>query len=107
MSCYSLAPRLLGDTEFGEAYGRWRRQWVERITLLPWQEEQRATLSHSEFGRKCRAWFEAWLNNYFGNRHVARSVSRYGTSDAAVLTRIISCIADEKDTKKRRREEET
>ena len=42
--------RHLSDQEFGKALGRWRKQWASRITLLPHQEEQRRTLSHSAFG---------------------------------------------------------
>ena len=42
--------RQLGDVEFGRAYARWRKQWVERITLHPHQEEQRRDLKPVDFG---------------------------------------------------------
>ena len=44
--------RELDKTEFGSAYARWRQQWLERITLHPWQEEERQRLSNAAFGKK-------------------------------------------------------
>ena len=44
--------RHLNGEEFGRAFGRLRQQWVSRITLHPWQEEQRRTLSPSAFGKQ-------------------------------------------------------
>ena len=100
--------RELDEVEFGSAFGRWRRQWVERLTLEWWQEKARNKLSPTAFGRKARSWFEAWLNNYFGNRHVARTIIRYGTTDVELVTRLVDAIGEEKkeEAKKRRREEE-
>ena len=94
--------RQLSDTEFASAYARWRQQWVDRITLTPGQEDLRRTLPHSKFGQKVRSWFEAWVNQYLGNRHVARAVIRYGCTNVAVVTSILGDIATEKvvETKK-------
>ena len=66
--------RQLDGTRFGSAYARWRQQWVDRITLHPWQEDVRPKLPHAAFARKVRSWFEAWLGWCPGNRHVARPV---------------------------------
>ena len=63
------------------AYARWRQQWVDRITLHPWQGEARQKVPHAAFARKVRSWFEAWLKSFLGNRHVARAVVRYDISD--------------------------
>ena len=58
-----------------------------------------------------RAWFEAWLHKYLGNRHVARAVIRYGTIEVGVVTRLLDAIEKEKtqvaEEKKRKREAET
>ena len=88
--------REFDGTEFGVVYARWRRQWLERATLQPWQEEQRQHLSSSDFGRKARSWFEAFLNNYLGCRHVARVIIQYGVTQPAVLTHLIEAIQKEK-----------
>ena len=100
--------RQLSRIEFGSACARWRHQWVDRITLKPWQEDLRKTLSHSKFGKKVRSWFEAWVNQYLGNRHVARAVIRYGCATAALLTSIRKAIAKEKvnNAKKRKRQDD-
>ena len=76
--------------------------------MQPWQEEQRKSLSQSDFGRKVRSWFEAWLNNYLGNRHVARAIIRYGCSSANVVTEILEAIKKEKEeqSKKRKRQDD-
>ena len=53
-------------------------------------------LSSSDFGRKARSWFEAFLNNYLGCRHVARVIIQYGVTQPAVLTHLIEAIQKEK-----------
>ena len=88
--------RELDGEEFGSAYARWRHQWLERIALYPWQEQLRETSSHSALARLGRSWFEAWLHKYFGNRHIARAVIRYGTMTAASLTSLHVAIVEEK-----------
>ena len=100
--------RQLSGTEFGSAYARWRQQWVGRITLEPWQEDLHKTLPQSKFGQKVRSWFEAWVNQYLGNRHVARAVIRYGCTNAAVATSILGAIETEKveEAKKRKLQDE-
>ena len=50
----------------------------------------------SECGRNVRGWFEAFLKKWLGNRHVARTVIRYGTTDVVVLTKLVEAIAHEK-----------
>ena len=103
--------RHLEDEEFGNAYARWRQQWLERITLYPWQVKLRLELPHHAYVRSTRAWFEAWLHKYLGNRHVARAVIRYGTIEVGVVTRLLEAIENEKtqvaEEKKRKREAET
>ena len=37
--------REFSGVEMGVVYGRWRRQWLERTTLHPWQEEHALGLS--------------------------------------------------------------
>ena len=64
--------------------------------MLPWQEAARRKLSASESGRKVRGWFEAFLTKWLGNRHVARTVIRYGPTDVVVLTKLVEAIAHEK-----------
>jgi len=91
----NLTRELDGD-EFGSAFVRWRHQWLNRIKLHPWQEHLRETLSHAALERKGRSWFEAWLHKYFGNRHIARAVIRYGTMTAASLTSLHVAIVEEK-----------
>ena len=100
--------RQFSHDEFASAYKRWRDQRVARVTCVPWQEELRQALPHAEFGRKARSWFEAFLNSYLGNRHVARSVIRYGFTDDASLTNMLEAIGTEKaeTAKKRKREAE-
>ena len=88
--------REFTGVEFGVVYGRWRRQWVEKATLLPWQEKQRQTLAPHDFGRKARSWFEAFLNNWLGCRHAARVIIQYGVSRPAVLTHLIEAIQTER-----------
>ena len=95
--------RVLSDEEFGSAYGRWRHQWLQRITLTPWQEEERRTLAHAQFCKKARSWFEAWLNNYLGNRFVARAVIRYGCANVALLTTLVTAIDAEKQAEAKKR----
>ena len=101
--------RQLDGIEFGSAYARWRQQWVDRITLHLWQEEARQKLSHAAFARKVRSWFEAWLDRYLGNRHVARAVIHHGTSDPAVVANILEAIEKEKEeeVKKRKLQDES
>ena len=95
--------RELNELEFGSAYGRWRDQWVDRIKLHDGQEMQRQKLSKAAFCRKTRSWFEAWLKKYLGNRHAARAVIRYGTTDVAVLTCILDAIDEEKKEEAKKR----
>ena len=77
----------------------------------PWQEKKRGTLSNATFGRKVRSWFEAWLNNWLGNRHVARAIIRYGTTEVGVVARLLEAMAPERtqvaEEKKRKRQEKT
>ena len=68
--------RELDGEELGSAYARWRRQWLDRITLHPWQEKLRDNLPHAELAKKGRYWLEACVNKYLGNRPVARAVIR-------------------------------
>ena len=65
-------------------------------------------MPHHEFGRKARAWFEAWLNNWLGNRHVARAIIRYGFNSAVAVTDLMENIKKEKaeEAEKRKRQEE-
>ena len=100
--------RELTGNDFASALARWRKQWVDRLTLKPWQEQLRWTLPNHEFGRKARGWFEAWLNNWLGNRHVARAIIRYGFNSAAVVTDLMENIKQEKaeETKTRTRQED-
>ena len=79
------------------------QQWVDRITLHPWEEEARQKLPHAAFARKVRSWFEDWLNKYPSNRHVARAVVWYGTSDPAVVANILEAIGQEKEEEVKRR----
>ena len=94
--------------KFESALRRWRKQWVERVPLNPKQEQLRSTLPNHEFGRKARGWFEAWLNNWLGNRHVARAIIRYGFNSVVVVTDLMESIKKEKaeEAKKRKRQEE-
>ena len=92
--------------EFEAAYARWRKQWIERITLTPDQEAQRKTLSASAFHKKARSWFEAWLHKYIGNRHVARAIVRYGIDDPAFLLRLKQELDLESQAKKRKADDE-
>ena len=55
------------------------------------------------FAKKTRSWFEAWLKKYLGNRHAARAVIRYGTTDVAVLTCILDAIDEEKKEEAKKR----
>ena len=103
-----LNRELLGE-EFGQAYAGWRQRWVQRITLHPWQEEARQQLPHAAFAKRARSWFEAWLNRYLGNRHVARAIIRYSITDAAVVACMQEAIAEEKteEAKKRKLQHES
>ena len=76
--------------------------------MAPGQEDLRRILPHSKFGQKVRSWFEAWVNQYLGNRHVARAVIRYGCTNVAVVTSILGDIATEKvvGAKKRKLQDE-
>ena len=58
--------------------------------------------------QKVRSWFEAFLNKYLGNRHVARAAIRYGCSNPAVVTELVESIATEKkeEVKKRKLQDE-
>ena len=75
--------------------------------MQPLQDDLRRTLSHSDFGRKLRSRFEAWLKNYLGNRHVARTIIRYGCT-TAVMSIIVLAIEMEKveEAKKRKLQDE-
>ena len=76
--------------------------------MHPWQEEQRQKLSPAAFGKLGRSWFEAWLNKYLGNRHVAKAVIRYGFTNMQSITTVMLAIGKEKteEANKRKREEE-
>ena len=62
------------------------------------------TFAFSVWQTKVRGWFEDFLNNWLGNRHVARAVIRYGTTDVVVLTELLEVIDQEKaeEAKKRK-----
>ena len=81
---------------------------MARVTLHSRQEELRQQAPHAEFGRKARSWFEAFLNSYLGNRHVARTVIRYGCTNDSVLANMLEAIGAEKaeEAKKRKRQGE-
>ena len=63
-------------------------------------------MSANAFNRKMRAWFEAFLNNWLGNRHVARAIIRYGLNDPEVVYKLREKIAketqDAKEAEKRK-----
>ena len=79
------------------------------MRLLPHQEEMRKTLSGAKFKKEARSFFEAWLKRYFGNRHVARAVIRYGVSNVDMLVNLRAALekeAQEDQANKRKRNEE-
>jgi len=88
--------RELTDAEMGSAFARWRRQWFDRIKLHEHQEWDRDNLSVAALRKNGRSWFEAFLHNYLGNRHIARAVIRYGSSTPAFLTSLHKAIMLEK-----------
>ena len=101
--------RPLSDEEFGSAWGRWRQQWSERVQLLPRQEAVRKNAPHAKFMNKARSWFEAWLQKWLGDRHVARAIVRFGVSDAHLLASLRENVdkerREEKAAKRKRWEE--
>ena len=108
-----------GDSHRSRPSARWHRirlgicsmasQQVDRITLYPWQEGPRQKLPRAAFARKLRSWFEAGLNWFQGNRHVARAVIGFGTSDPAIIANILEAIQKEKEeeVKKRKLQDES
>ena len=105
------ATRHLTEDEFGVAYKRWREQWLAKIKLTESQQKQRDAMKPVAFGKQVRKWFEAFLHNWLGNRHVARAIIRYGMTEVGVVPELLAALSKEKADvaaeRKRRREEET
>ena len=81
-----------GQPSMENAWGRWRRQWQERIPLTAEQELQQAHSSHSAFGKKMRQNFNAFVHNYMGEVHVAKFIIRCGVGpqdDIQSITKFI------------------
>ena len=98
--------RELTEDEFQKAFSRWRNQWALKLALTPEQQRLKDTISPNAFNKKVRTWFEAWLNNWLGNRHVARAIIRYGLNDPEIVHKLREAITketrDAKDAEKRK-----
>ena len=74
------------------------------------QQNLKNTVSANAFNKKARVWFEAWLNNWLGNRHVARAIIRFGLNDPQIVhtlrMEILKEMAEAKESVKRKHDDE-
>ena len=100
----------LSDEAFQSAWGRWRKQWQDRVVLTPAQAEAKRHLSGNAFNKIMRSAFLALLKKYMGEPHVAKFVIRHGAGppdSTTVFGEFLQQLADIKADRRKRKAEDT
>ena len=70
--------RALTAAESESAWGRWRKQWQDKVPLNPGQQSDKQHPSVCKFNKKMRTNFTAFVKNWMGEPHVARFLIKHG-----------------------------
>jgi len=102
--------RTLKEHEFESAWGRWRKQWQNNITLTDKQTWDKKNLPVWKFNKKMRTAFNAFVKNFMGEPHVAKFIIRNGVgpeNDTLMLVALQEEIVKTKQERSKHEEEET